>query len=229
MKCYAQYLYKSYSRQIRNEQFYFRPGVAFSMIGDLFSGRVHRWRCLIDSKGSSIYPEELEDLAHIVCTLNTTLSRETLNSLNPTISFQVGDVNRLPLFPIESAEEIFAQLEEAFTEHEAARETSVEFKQPAPSAWNYAQAWAQQAVDREPGAQLPDYRPVLPRADAPPPLAQPFQPRVGGPPEQRSCVDRFNVLRGKIAHERMRGSARDDKGLLSPSRNSTRRRGNPQT
>ena len=42
------------------------------------------------------------------------------------MTYQVGDVKRLPLFPIESADEIFAKLDEAFTEHEAARETSVE-------------------------------------------------------------------------------------------------------
>ena len=76
------------------------------------------------------------------------------------MSFQVGDVNRLPLFPIESADEIFAKLDAAFTEHEAARETSVEFKQPGPSAWNYTQEWAQAAVDREPSTPLPDYQPV---------------------------------------------------------------------
>jgi hypothetical protein len=92
--------------------------------------------------------------------LNTTTSQKILAALNPTISFQVGDVNRLPLFPIESADEIFAQLDATFTEHEATRETSVEFKQPGPSAWNYAQEWAQKAVDRKSGTPLPDYRPV---------------------------------------------------------------------
>jgi hypothetical protein len=70
-----------------------------------------------------------------------------LGDFNPSVNFQVGDVKRLPLFPIESADEIFAQLDEAFTKYEATRETSVEFKQPGRSAWNYAQDWAQQAVE----------------------------------------------------------------------------------
>lgn len=51
-----------------------------------------------------------------------------------------------PLFPIESADEIFAQLDHAFTDHESVRETSVELQHPGPSIWAYAQAWAQQAV-----------------------------------------------------------------------------------
>ncbi|MCC5600691.1 DNA methyltransferase [Nostoc favosum] len=94
------------------------------------------------------------------------VSRLVMVSLNPSVSFQVGDVNRLPLFPIESSEEIFTQLDAAFTEHEAARETSVEFKKPVASVWNYAQEWAQTAVDRKPGTPLPKYEPVY---EDPPP------------------------------------------------------------
>jgi len=70
-------------------------------------------------------------------------------ALNPTVNFQVGDqTSPLSL----SDHEIFAKLNEAFTEHEAARE----FRVPkGTSAWKYAQQWAQQAVDRESGTPLP--------------------------------------------------------------------------
>lgn len=98
--------------------------------------------------------------------MNTAKARSILRTLNPTLDFQVGDVNRLPLFPIESADKIFAQLDLVFTEHEAARETSVEFKQPGASCWNYAQQWAQQAVDREPDKPLPDWNPVYNQSPA---------------------------------------------------------------
>jgi hypothetical protein len=80
-------------------------------------------------------------------------------SLNPSIHFTVGDVNRLPIFPVESADEIYATIDTAFTEHEAARENSVEFKRPGPSPWRYAQEWAQRAVDRPAGEPLPPYTP----------------------------------------------------------------------
>jgi hypothetical protein len=56
----------------------------------------------------------------------------------------------------------------AFSDHEAANETSVEFKRPSPSAWHYAQIWAQQAVDREKGVPLPLYEPNY---ESPPPSA----------------------------------------------------------
>ncbi len=80
-----------------------------------------------------------------------------MSALNPSISFQAGDVNRIPLFPISNAGEIFATVERAFTEHEAHRETSVEFRRPGPSPWRHAQEWAQLAVDRAEGAPLPEY------------------------------------------------------------------------
>jgi hypothetical protein len=91
-----------------------------------------------------------------------------LKSLNPSLGFEVGDVNRLPVFPIEGADEIYARLDAVFTEHEAARENSVEFRRPGPSAWRYAQDWAQRAVDRLAGEPLPDWAPEY---DPPAPVA----------------------------------------------------------
>ncbi|ACC80911.1 BREX-6 system adenine-specific DNA-methyltransferase PglX [Nostoc punctiforme] len=141
----------------QNEQYYFRAGVAFTSTGSIFAARFHRFKSVFDVKGQSVFPNIT---SNTVCLMNSKIARNVLIALNPSISFQVGDAKRLPLFPIESADEIFAQLDTAFTEHEAARETSVEFKKPGTSAWNYAQEWAQTAVDREPGTPLPNYKPV---------------------------------------------------------------------
>ncbi|MBR8839460.1 MAG: BREX-6 system adenine-specific DNA-methyltransferase PglX [Stigonema ocellatum SAG 48.90 = DSM 106950] len=147
---------------IRNQDYFFKLGVAFPKIGADFSSRAYRYSGIFGDAGSSVFPESINNAT---CLMNSDLSRQILSALNPTINFQVGDVKRLPLFPIESADEIFTKLDEAFTEHEAARETSVEFRQPAPSAWNYAQAWAQIAVDRTSGTPLPPYQPTY---DQPP-------------------------------------------------------------
>jgi hypothetical protein len=156
--------YVSSSPRFGNPKHYFQIGIAFSMIGSDFHARTHRKPGLIGKKGSSLFPPS-ENIPNYLCSMNSGRSCYFLKSLNPGIDFQVGDINRLPLFSIESADEIFAQLDAAFTEHEAARETSVEFKQPGTSCWNYAQQWAQQAVDREPGKPLPDWNPVY---DQPP-------------------------------------------------------------
>ncbi|MBN3868765.1 MAG: BREX-6 system adenine-specific DNA-methyltransferase PglX [Nostoc sp. JL33] len=147
----------------QNEQYYFRSGVAVAAIGSKFKARLHRFRSVFDVMGQSVFPEHI---ATATCLMNTQLAQGVLVALNPTVHFQVGDIKRLPLFPIESSEEIFTQLDAAFTEHEAARETSVEFKKPGASAWNYAQEWAQTAVDRESSTLLPNYEPIY---EDPPP------------------------------------------------------------
>jgi hypothetical protein len=87
--------------------------------------------------------------------MNSRRATFVLESLNPGVHFEVADVNRLPIFPIESSDDIFLTLDRAFTTHESAREASVEFRRPAPSPWRYAQDWAQLAVDRPEGAPLP--------------------------------------------------------------------------
>lgn len=129
---------------IRNEQYYFRKGIAFSLIGSSFRARLHRVPSIIAGKGSSIYAD---DLAQLVCRLNSQRATCILEDLNPGIGFEIGDVNRLPLFPISNADEIVSVIETAFTEHERTRETSREFLKPAPSPWKSAQVWAQTAVD----------------------------------------------------------------------------------
>jgi hypothetical protein len=157
VKTYADYIFTSFTGRIYNEKFYFKPGVAYSTIGSNFSARIRRYLSVFDVSGSSVFPKNSRNTT---CLMNSKLASEVLSALNPTVNFQVGDVKRLPLFPVESADEIFDRLDRAFSEHETARETSVEFRQPAPSPWNYAQEWAQQAVDRPAGKPLPEYNPV---------------------------------------------------------------------
>lgn len=140
----------------RSLEYNFKKGVAFSMVGKNFSARIHRYPSVFGNKGSSVFTSTPRDTS---CILNSSTSRYILSSLNPGIGFEVGDVNRLPIFPVESADAIYARLDEAFTEHEAARENSVEFKRPGRSAWTWAQDWAQRAVDRAAGEPLPPWEP----------------------------------------------------------------------
>jgi hypothetical protein len=138
---------------------YFTRGIAFSMIGSDFTARVHSLPSVFGHKGSSVFPREPRDIPSLVCLMNSAVARSALQSLNPGLGFEVGDVNRLPVFPVANSEEIFATIELAFTEHESSREPSVEFKSPGSSPWRYAQDWAQRAVDRPAGAPLPHYAP----------------------------------------------------------------------
>ena len=147
-------LQHAYGMSTQSPEYYFCRGVAFSMIGATFCARAHRFPSIIGDKGSSVFPA---DIAGAVCAMNSTRARSILQDLNPSISFQVGDVNRLPFFPISQAESIVCRLEQLFGIHESHREPSVEFRQPGPSAWRHAQGWAQLAVDRPEGDPLPEY------------------------------------------------------------------------
>ncbi|HIB69191.1 MAG TPA: SAM-dependent methyltransferase, partial [Phycisphaerales bacterium] len=144
-----QYRYNAYPQ---SSEFYFQKGIAMAAIGAACIGRAHRYRSVFDVMGQSIFPSNMPKM---LCLVNTSLAQDVLASLNPSVHFQVGDIDRLPLFPIALAEEIVAQLELSFTEHEQSREASVEFVQPGSSAWTYAQEWAQRAVDRPAGEPLP--------------------------------------------------------------------------
>ena len=142
--------------QLSASDAYFLKGVAFTTTGFSFSARVHRFPSVFAGKGRSVFPKSVENA---VCSMNATVSRQMIESLNPTLDFSVGDVNRLPLFRVSGAELIFARIEVAFASHESHRECSVEYKSPGPSSWRYAQDWAQLAVDRPEEAPLPPYEP----------------------------------------------------------------------
>jgi len=156
VKCFNQWLYGSYSRTVKNEALYFQLGVAFSLIGSGFNARAHRYKSVFGHMGASVFPDA-SSIGGLTCLLNSNSARSILESLNPGVHFLVGDVNRLPVFPIANADEIFAQIESAFGVHESHREASVEFQSPEPSPWRHAQEWAQLAVDRPAGAALPEY------------------------------------------------------------------------
>lgn len=157
LRVYAEKLYGSYTRTIKNERWYFREAIAFTTIGTEFAARAHRYPSVIGHRGSSVYPG---DLPAALCVMNSSLSREFLSALNPGIAFEVGDVNRLAMSYVAGDKEIYKAIDGAFAEVEARRETSVEFKEPGPSPWRHAQEWAQKAVDRPLGTGQDPYEPV---------------------------------------------------------------------
>jgi hypothetical protein len=158
LKTSVEHHYGNIAWKVSNEAFYFRPGIAFSMIGNSFAARTHQAPSVIGDMGSSVFPTaELRNTT--LCAMNASTSRDVLQSLNPGMHFQVGDVNRLPLIPVESADTIVRAVEHGFAIHESAREASIDFRRTGPSPWRHVQSWAQAAVDRPEGAPLPAYEP----------------------------------------------------------------------
>jgi Eco57I restriction-modification methylase len=142
----------------QNESFYFRLGVAVQTAGSDFSARIHRYASVFGDMARSVFPENLYSVAAL---LNSTRARRTVESLNPTIHFTVGDLKRLPFSEIPGASGIGETIEAAFSTHESHREPSVEYHHPGASPWRHAQAWAQLAVDRPEHTPLPPYTPEL--------------------------------------------------------------------
>lgn len=147
-----------YAQSPQGERHFFQRGVAFSTIGRTFVARAHRYASLFDVAGSSVFPP---DVATTVCLLNSRYAREIVESLNPTVNFQVGDVARVPYRPDPRAAPVFGVLEDAFAEHEAADELGPAFVRPGPSAWGSAQSWAARIVDSDPSEGLPAHAPVV--------------------------------------------------------------------
>ena len=154
IKVLNEHLYGSHTRSVRSEDRYFAIGIAFTTMGARFGGRSHRFQSICDAKGRTVYGIPI---SHGTCLLNTSRARRLVESLNPTVDFSVGDVNRLPLFGVSQHDAIFSRIDTAFTVHESHREPSVEFTSPGPSPWRHAQDWAQLAVDRPEGEPLPEY------------------------------------------------------------------------
>ncbi|MGW3614528.1 BREX-6 system adenine-specific DNA-methyltransferase PglX [Micromonospora sp. NPDC005163] len=142
---------------LRNPSYWHKSGVAFTPIGANCRARIHSYPSICDNKGSSIYPSVTVSADSILCSVNHHSAQGVLADLNPSISFQVGDLVRLPVIQVEGSVEVVSILRDAFNVEECHREPSVEFRRPGPSPWRHAQEWAQAAVDRPEGAPLPDY------------------------------------------------------------------------
>ncbi|MFD1315235.1 BREX-1 system adenine-specific DNA-methyltransferase PglX [Namhaeicola litoreus] len=79
---------------IRNEAYYFREGVSWSLISLNFSARYTDRGYLFDVGGSSGFPEK-EDLLYSIALLNSKVSSFVLAGLNFTLNVQVGDIKRI--------------------------------------------------------------------------------------------------------------------------------------
>jgi type I restriction-modification system DNA methylase subunit len=82
---------------MRSEKFYFKEGITYAKAGS--KGASFRYmspNTIIDSGSPGIYPSVYENLAYGTAFLNSTLVFYILRCLNPTVSTQVGDVERVP-------------------------------------------------------------------------------------------------------------------------------------
>ncbi|MCW5822273.1 MAG: N-6 DNA methylase [Cyanobacteria bacterium TGS_CYA1] len=93
---------------VKNEAYYFKPGICFSFVSSkgvsfrkLFAGAI------FDVGASAIFLEDVSvDPDFLLAYLNSSLCVALLQYINPTINNQVGDVRRLPIIPIEHKDRV---------------------------------------------------------------------------------------------------------------------------
>ena len=99
-----------WSAWINSTDFYFRRGVTWTdLTSGRFSARLSPGGFIFDVKGSSVFPD---DIPLVLALLNSGFAHYVLNLLNPTVSFQVGDIARLPI-PTSSSHPLSALVEQA--------------------------------------------------------------------------------------------------------------------
>ena len=99
---YAKSLYGSPTRTIKNIPLYFKKGITW---GDMtfknkageetFAARYNPPGFIFDIKGPSGFPSE-EDLFLVLAILNSKVLKKYMSFMNPSLSFQVGDVRKIP-------------------------------------------------------------------------------------------------------------------------------------
>ncbi|AIQ62426.1 type II deoxyribonuclease [Paenibacillus stellifer] len=123
---------KHWSRYIQNLDFLCIEGVTWSDISSSkFSCRYLPQGFICDVKGSSAYPQQ-SDLLMYMATLNSVFAEECLRILAPTISFQTGDISRIPYPSNSDKNQIIKELASDCIKHSMsdwdAFETSWDFK-----------------------------------------------------------------------------------------------------
>jgi hypothetical protein len=82
---------------VRNPDFYFQSGVTWSKISSgNFSARLQPQGFIFSDAGMTCYPPS-DKLQKVLAVLNAKVCRILLSAINPTINFQVGDIERLPV------------------------------------------------------------------------------------------------------------------------------------
>lgn len=83
---------------VKNENYYFKPGLTFSFVNKhRLSVRRLPAGAIFDVGGSAIFSHEVEQENLLLAYLNSSLVSALAHDLNPTINFQIGDLKRLPV------------------------------------------------------------------------------------------------------------------------------------
>lgn len=100
----------------QNEKFYLKKGITYTASGSKgVSFRIHPENSLFDVGGSCLFQtNEFENLSYVLAFLNSKMSFYIIDSLNPTVNTQVGDLQRIPfIIPSKSYEDDISNLSDS--------------------------------------------------------------------------------------------------------------------
>lgn len=96
---------------VRNEQYYFRPGVTWSKIcsGNL-SGRFSSKAYMFDAVGLTCFTNTETELYYLLAFMCSTVATMFVKMLNPTLSYTVGTISNLPWIYSEQDSDYICQM-----------------------------------------------------------------------------------------------------------------------
>ena len=102
LKQFAAKKYKSYTRTIKNINYYFKKGITWSTISSKApSFRAFDEGFIISNSGQGIYLNNEKYYFYLLGILNTNYSSYILNFLSPTLGFESGYIRKIPVKIIE--------------------------------------------------------------------------------------------------------------------------------
>lgn len=115
---------------VKNEQYYFRPGLTFSFVNTgRFAVRKMPAGCIFDVGGSGLFSNESDRNRDdfLLAYLNSTFAALCADLLNPTFNSQVGDIKEIPL--LDFAEKEIQTLDELAKKANAIRSSQLRFEE----------------------------------------------------------------------------------------------------
>jgi hypothetical protein len=96
---------------VKNEQYYFRPGLCFSFVNTKnLAVRKLPAGCIFDVAASAVFVYDKADEDFLLAYLNSSLLSAIAKAINPTVNMQVGDIKKLPIFSFSAKQkEVLAQ------------------------------------------------------------------------------------------------------------------------
>lgn len=81
-----------------NEEYIFKENVNWSAVtSSMFSCRISLGECLFDASGSAAFPKNNASCYMLSSYLNSSISRELIRAINPTLNFQAWEIGSLPI------------------------------------------------------------------------------------------------------------------------------------